>query len=119
MDTGNNDALEQNREMLQNSLRSLRGEIKNAELIDLLADMNAAGALVLRQQASTAPELLWFATGHAGFADRLFELEDDLDALLVELFMDGTIAFTVREHPESHIWWHTDARLDSGLRKPN
>jgi hypothetical protein len=47
MDTRDNDAPEQNRETLQNSLQSLRREERNCQLIDLLVDMNSAGALAL------------------------------------------------------------------------
>jgi hypothetical protein len=37
-------------------------------------------------------EPFWFATDVASFADRLFELEDDQHARLIELFLDGMIA---------------------------
>lgn len=119
MESRNNDVLDENRESLQHCLQSLRRQKRNNELIDLLVDMNAAGALVLRQKAGSVPEPLWFATGHAGFADRLFQLEDDLHALLIELFMDGVIAFTVRDQPQLHIWWETEAQQESRCRRPN
>ena len=56
MDEPNNYAVEQNRAMLQHSLRSLRRRKRNNQLIDLLVDMNAAGALVLREESDGVPE---------------------------------------------------------------
>jgi hypothetical protein len=64
-------------------------------------------------------EPFWFATDVASFADRLFELEDDQHARLIELFLDGMIAFTVRDQPRLHIWWQTDAARNDTCRKPN
>jgi hypothetical protein len=56
MDSRNSDSLDQKKEILQRSLRSLRKQVSNGQLIDLLADMNAAGALVLREEIGGAPE---------------------------------------------------------------
>jgi hypothetical protein len=41
--------LDQSKQMLRNSLRSLRRQVTNRQLIDLLADMNVAGALELHE----------------------------------------------------------------------
>ncbi len=49
MDSRNSEFLDQNKRMLRDSLRSLRRQ-SNGELIDLLAGMNAAGALVFHQK---------------------------------------------------------------------
>ena len=68
MDASNNYALEQSRAMLQNSLRCLRGQNRNDQLINLLLDMNAAGALVVRHKAGSAQEPCWVATKEADHA---------------------------------------------------
>jgi hypothetical protein len=104
MDVLNNGALGQNRTTLQSSLFSLRGQVSNGQLIDVLAEMNAAGALVLRKDVGGVREPFWVATGDAdhAFADRIFDLVDDQHALLAELF-----------------WWQTDAPCEGESRKPS
>ncbi len=109
----------QNGDDLQGSLRSLGAMGEETGLIELLTAMNTAGALAFRWETiDGAPVRVWFARTSSGFADYIFPIVDDLNALVAERFLEGLAVFTLRGHPHPQIWWRREARPNTGNGKP-
>ena len=95
---------------LRYALRRLRHTSRESELIEFLIAMEEAGALACRLYDTThMPNFLWFSMADNAFGNYIFDLEDDLTADIVELFLCLELDLEVEVRPQPKLIWRKPA----------
>jgi len=90
---------------LRSALEVIGGRGEHKEMVNLLLDMNTAGALASQMETINGVSVrVWSARKTEAFAND-FTTIDELDAILVALFLDGEVVFTVVSNPQPQILW--------------
>ncbi len=102
-----NTELVEARAELSNALAALSREGKDAEMLDLLADMVRDGEVGFSwQKVDGEPIRVWYAQAGNRYADRIIPLEHDSNATIAERLLEGDYVFTILLSVPPGIHWH-------------